>query len=246
MKEAQSGWAIETRGLTKSFSNLLALNSVDLVVGRGQTLVVFGPNGAGKSTLIKILSTIMRPSSGEVLIDGFSLKGNAEEVRRRIGLVSHYTFLYSNLTAYENLQFYSRLYDVPNFRERIYEVADMVGMSSRLHDSIAIFSRGMQQRLSIARALLHRPVIMLLDEPETGLDQQAIAMLWESLRADGGDGRTILFTSHSLERGLEACDHLLILHRGRIVHQQPNKGLDLESLRRIYRQSTGVGSEAIA
>ncbi len=246
MKEAQSGWAIETRGLIRSFNNLLAINGLDLVVGRGQTLAVFGPNGAGKSTLIKILSTVMKPSAGEVLIDGFSLKGNTEEVRRRIGLVSHYTFLYSNFTAYENLQFYSRLYDVPNFRERIYEVAGMVGMSSRLHDRVAIFSRGMQQRLSIARALLHRPAIMLLDEPETGLDQQAVAMLWEALRADGVDGRTILFTSHSLERGLEVCDHLLILHRGRIVHQQPNKGLDLAGLRRIYRQSTGVGGAAVA
>ena len=246
MKEAQSSWAIETRGLTRSFSNLLALNGLDLRVERGQTLAVFGPNGAGKSTLIKILSTVMKPSSGEVLLDGFSIKGNTEEVRRRIGLVSHYTFLYGSLTAYENLQFYSRMYDVPNFRERIYEVADMVGMGSRLHDRVAIFSRGMQQRLSIARALLHRPAIMLLDEPETGLDQQAVAMFWEALRADGVDGRTIIFTSHSLERGLEVCDRLLILHRGQIVHQQPNRELDLAGLRRIYRQSTGLGGGAVA
>ena len=246
MKEAESGWAIEARGLTKSFGNHLALKGLDLGVERGQTLAVFGPNGAGKSTLIKILSTIMRPSSGEVRIDGLSLRGGAEDMRRRIGVVCHHTFLYGNLTAYENLQFYSRMYDVPDFRERINRVAAMVGMTFRLHDRVATLSRGMQQRLSIARALLHKPVIMLLDEPETGLDQQAIALLWEALGADGVDGRTVVFTSHSLERGLEVCDRLVILHQGQIVHQQPNDGLDVAGLRQTYHQSTGVGGEAVA
>jgi heme exporter protein A len=120
--------AIEVQELTKSFGSKLALRGVDLAVGRGECVVIFGPNGAGKTTLIRVLATIMNPSSGSVVVDALSLKDDAEEIRRRIGVVSHQTFLYGNLTAFENLSFYARMYDVPNRRERIHEVVDMVGM----------------------------------------------------------------------------------------------------------------------
>jgi len=162
-------WSIEVRKLTKSFDEHTALRGLDLKIEPGKSIVIFGPNGAGKTTLIKILSTIMNPSSGTVLIDGLDVKNNAEKVRRKIGVVSHNTFLYGNLTAFENLDFYRKLYDVP--AERIIEVADMVDMKSRLNDRVSTLSRGMQQRFAIARALLHKPTVMLLDEPETGLDQ---------------------------------------------------------------------------
>jgi heme exporter protein A len=203
-------------------------------------LVIFGPNGAGKTTLIKVLATIMNPSSGRVLLDGLSLKSSVEEIQRRIGVVSHQTFLYSNLTAYENLKFYSRMYDVPSSKERISEVVAMVGMTSRLYDRVGTLSRGMQQRLSIARALLHRPAVMLLDEPETGLDQQATSLLWEALKAEGDGKRTIILTSHSLERGLEVCDQVAILARGKIAFRQPRPGLDLAGLKEAYQRSTMV------
>ena len=137
MEEARSAaqaYAIEVQGLTKSFSNQLALRGIDLRVKPGESVVIFGPNGAGKSTLIKVLATIMNPSSGKVLIDGLDVKNNAEKIRRSIGVVTHQTFLYSNLTAYENLAFYCRLYDLPQSKERIHEVVAMVGMTSRLHD----------------------------------------------------------------------------------------------------------------
>ncbi len=239
MKEAgfnAQAWAIEVKGLTKSFGNQPALRGIDLRVGRGETLAIFGPNGAGKTTLIKLMATIMNPSSGSVLVGG--LKKNAEEVRRQIGVVSHQTFLYGNLTAYENLEFYSRMYDVPRFKERIHQIVAMVGMTSRLYDRVGTLSRGMQQRLSIARALLHKPAIVLLDEPETGLDQQAISMLWGALKEEGVE-RTVILTSHSLERGLSVCHRVVILDRGKIVYQQQSKALDLAGLRHAYRDTTG-------
>ncbi len=239
---APQHWAIEVQGLTKSFGHHLALRGIDLQMRPGETVVIFGPNGAGKTTLIKVLATIMNPSSGRVLVDGLELKNNAEEVRRQIGVVTHQTFLYSNLTAYENLEFYSRMYDIPGTRDRVHEVLAMVGMTSRLHDRVSTLSRGMQQRLSIARALLHKPAIMLLDEPEAGLDQQATSMLWKALQTEGGRKRTAVLTTHNLERGLELCDRLLILDQGKIVYQESTKALDLTDLKQVYQQSTRAGA----
>jgi len=244
MKAAAGKPAIEARGLTKAFGNNLALGGIDLEVATGKTLAVFGPNGAGKTTLIKILASIMRPSAGEVYIGGLSLKDNAQAIRSRIGIVSHQTFLYGNLSAYENLHFYSRMYDVPHYKQRIRQVVSMVGMESRLYDRVGTLSRGMQQRFSIARALLHQPDIVLLDEPETGLDQQAIAMLWDLLEEDGTARRTVVFTSHSLERGLNACDDLIILNKGKIICCRPGNTLDLAGLKQLYKDSTGSGDEA--
>jgi len=240
---ATNGPAIEVKELTKFFGNHHALDGIDLSVEPGKTLAVFGPNGAGKTTLIKILASIMKPSAGEVFINGLNLKDNAELVRARIGIVSHQIFLYSNLTAYENLLFYSRMYDIADYKQRIYQVVSMLGMQSRLYDRIGTLSRGMQQRFSIARCLLHKPSIILLDEPETGLDQYAISMLWDTLKEDGSQKLTTVFTSHHLERGLNTCDYLIILNRGKIAHQEPSKGLDLASLKAVYRNCTGAGGE---
>ncbi len=237
---ASQAWAIEAQGLTKSFGNQRALRGIDLTVRWGESVVIFGPNGAGKTTLIKVLATIMNPSSGSVLVDGLSLKDSAEEVRRRIGVVTHQTFLYSNLTAYENLEFYCRMYDVSGRQERIHEVVARVGMTSRLYDRVGTLSRGMQQRLSIARSLLHKPVIMLLDEPETGLDQQAIEMVWDALQKEDEGKRTIILITHNLERGLEVGERLVILSQGRIVYQHSTRSLDVTDLKQAYEHSTRV------
>ncbi|MFC1903167.1 heme ABC exporter ATP-binding protein CcmA [Chloroflexota bacterium] len=231
-------WALHIQGLTKSFGNYLALRGIDLEVGSGESVVIFGPNGAGKTTLIKVLATILNPSSGRVVVNGLNLKNHAEEIRRMIGVVAHQTFLYSNLTAYENLEFYSRMYDVPRHKERIHELVTMVGMTSRLHDRVDTLSRGMQQRLSIARSLLHKPAIMLLDEPETGLDQQATSMLWQVLQTDGEEKRTIILTTHNLEQGFELGDRLLVLDRGKIVYEGSRQFLDLAGLKEAYQHST--------
>jgi heme exporter protein A len=232
-------WAIETKGLTKSFGGHRVLRGIDIRIGKGESVVIFGPNGAGKTTLIKILATIMNPTSGGLLVNGLDPRENAEAIRRCIGVITHQTFLYHTLTAYENLEFYGRLYDVARPKERIEELAALVGIASRLHDRVGTFSRGMQQRLSIARAMLHRPSIMLLDEPETGLDQQAVIILRDVLRA-GSEKPSIVLTTHNLERGLELSDRLLILAGGKIVYERPTRAMDLAGLREAYCECTGV------
>jgi len=239
MTEANShSSGIEVRELTKSFGNHRALRGINLQVAGGEFLTVFGPNGAGKTTLLKILSTIMKPSSGEVRIGGFDLKNDAEEIRHQVGVVTHQTFLYNNLTARENLEFYSRMYDVGEAQQRIHEVVNTVGMATRLHDRVSTLSRGMQQRLSIARALLHKPDIMLLDEPETGLDQEALPLLWQALQNEGQGKRTVIMATHNLERGLELSNRLVILARGKIVHEQTGQSLDISTLRKVYQETT--------
>jgi ABC-type multidrug transport system ATPase subunit len=181
----------------------------------------------------------MNPTSGTATIDGLDLKKDADEVRRCIGIVSHHSYLYKSLTAFENLEFYAHMYDIVQPDRRAREVAALVNMTARLHDRVDTFSRGMQQRISIARSLLHKPSLLLLDEPETGLDQQAIAVLWSILHQ--GD-YTILLTTHSLERGLELADRVVILNRGGVVFEKPRDELDLETLRQAYQQHTGANA----
>ena len=233
-------WAIEVQGLTKSFSDHLALKGIELKVKEGEYLAVFGPNGAGKTTLIKLLATLSKPSAGSVRLAGLDLRESVVEIRRKIGVVTHQTFLYDDLTAFENLKFYGRMYDVPNLEERIHEVITVVELESRLHHRVHTLSRGMQQRLSIARAVLHSPSIMLLDEPETGLDQSATAMLGEVLDTLSGGKRTVVMTTHSLERGLEMGDRVVILAEGKIVYEESKRSLDVASLREAYHHLTGA------
>ena len=228
--------SVDIKGLNKTFDGYSALKDVSLQIRYGESIAIFGPNGAGKTTLIKILATIMSPSSGTILIDGLNIRESAEEARRKIGVVSHNTYLYGNLSAYENLDYYRRLYDVP--ATRIKEVALMVGMQSRLHSHINTLSRGMQQRFSIARALLHNPSIILLDEPETGLDQQALSFLWNELKGSGQEKRTIVIASHNLERGLEVADRVIIISRGKVVYQNAAQNLTLGELKEIYQRCT--------
>jgi heme exporter protein A len=231
---------VETAGLVKSFGNYKALRGIDLQVPAGSTLAVFGPNGAGKTTLIKILASIMRPSAGKILIEGLELADNAELLRARLGLVAHQSYLYGNLSAWENLDFYARMYGVEDRNSRIGEMLDLVSLTGRKHDRFSTFSRGMQQRMALARALLHRPSILLLDEPETGLDQQALGAMWDIIRREETTRRTIIFTSHSFERALAVCDDVVILERGRIAFKAQSCTLNLESLKQKYHECTTV------
>lgn len=231
---------IEVKGLTKSFNNRMALRDVNLEVNHGESLVVLGPNGAGKTTLIKVLATIVKPTGGEIIINGLYNSRHAEGIRRHIGVVTDETFLYNNLTAHENLEFYGRMYDIPNPKKQIQEVVSLVGMTPRLHERVSTLSRGMQQRLSIARALLHQPSIMLLDEPETSLDQQALTMLWKVVKGKSPESRTVILTTHNLERGLSLADRVVILNHGTVVYQQSKKSLDLNSLKKAYGESITV------
>lgn len=235
-------WAIETCNITKSFGTRYALRGVDLKARKGEFLALFGSNGAGKTTLIKILATILKPTSGNLRIAGLDQKDKAKDIRRNIGVVSHQTYLYDNFTAHENLKFYGRMYNVPDLQGRIHDVFAEVGLpKSRLHDRVGTYSRGMQQRLAIARAVLHRPTILLLDEPETGLDQQAGDMLREMVDTFREGGRTTVMATHSLERGLEMGDHVMILDKGRIAYEERTQGLSLNSLQETYYHYTGWG-----
>ncbi len=228
---------IQVRDLAKSFGSHVALRGVSLTVSQGEFLTLVGPNGAGKTTLIRILATLSRPSGGEVWVDGQNLADSAALVRQRIGFISHQPLLYGDLTAQENLRFYGRMYGLPALPERIDEVLEQVGLLDRRRDAVRTFSRGMQQRLSIARAILHRPAVMLLDEPYTGLDQQATAMLDEVMRAVGTASRTVLMTTHDLDRGLAMSNRVAILSSGRLVYQAPRADLDEASFRQVYRET---------
>lgn len=227
---------IDVKGLTKSFGNLYALKGIALTVNKGEFLTVFGPNGAGKTTLIRILSTLAKASSGQVTIDGYSLEKNADTIRRKIGVIAHQTFLYENLTAAENLYFYGKLYSVKNLSEKIEKIIIDVGLGLRRNDRVHTFSRGMQQRLSIARAMLHDPSLLLLDEPYSGLDQHACSMLSGWLKQLRSQERTTLMVTHDLERGLDMADRIAILIDGQIAFNEPRNDLDLQAFRNMYNE----------
>lgn len=230
---------IMAAGLTKSFGHFLALRGINLDLPEGCFLTILGPNGAGKSTLIRVLATLARPTSGKVFLAGLDTSKEGIAARRLLGVVLHQTLLYDDLTAEQNLRFYGRLYGVPDLTHRILEVAEEVGIENHLRAPVRTFSRGMQQRLAIARATLHRPAIMLLDEPDTGLDLEAAASLKQILRGGPGAQRTVVMTTHNLERGLQFSDRVAIMHRGRIVYMEQGK-VDPAIFREVYIERTGL------
>ncbi|MCH7755485.1 heme ABC exporter ATP-binding protein CcmA [candidate division KSB1 bacterium] len=233
MTETQST-VIAVTGLTKTFGNLYALRNLSFSLNKGEFLTIFGPNGAGKTTLIRILSTITKASSGEIKIADLSFEDDSEKIRRQIGVIAHQTFLYENLTAEENLRFYGKLYDVENLSKKIETILSEVGLELRKKDFVRTFSRGMQQRLAIARAMLHEPSILLLDEPYTGLDQHASGMLTNWLNRLRSSEQTILMVTHDLEQGMELADRIAILVEGQLVFNQEQRGVDVKKFRQTY------------
>jgi len=236
---------INVRGLVKSFDDHLVLQGVDLDVGRGECVALVGPNGAGKTTLLRILATLSKPTAGNVRLVGIDLANSATEARRHIGFLSHQPLLYDDLSCEENLRFYGRMYDVVDLHERILLLLHQVGLARSRHDLVRTFSRGMKQRLAIARTFLHDPPVLLLDEPYTGLDRQAADMLDAVLRDVGLSSRTVLLTTHSLERGLSVSRRVVLLVRGKIVYEMGEKDWDLDRFQQEYEKQTagdgGVG-----
>ena len=229
---------IQVRGLVKAFGFQTALRGIDLDVAEGEFLTVLGPNGAGKTTLLRVLATLSKPTAGVVRVGGYDAAKAGAQVRQLIGLVSHQTLLYSQLSAKDNLRFFGRLYEVADLEARIAEVLDMVGLKARRTDQVRTFSRGMQQRLTIARAILHRPRVMFFDEPYTGLDQQAASVLNKILSDVAAAGRTVLLTTHNLERGLVGCDRVVVLKRGKVVHTVDRAEIDPASFGELYQDVT--------
>ena len=232
--------AIETKKLTKVFGDRKALDKVSIEVPEGAFLSIFGPNGAGKTTLVRTLATLSRATSGTALVAGFDAKEDPDKVREHIGLISHNPMLYPGLTAMENLMFTAQLYGVVNAEERVRELLRAVELDHRRFDVVRTFSRGMTQRLSIARALMNDPDVVFLDEPYAGLDPHAVEIfdgLIEQLR----DGRTFVMVSHDLQKGFDVCTHALVLARGRVVSYAPKEDIDFEQFRQLYRETVGMG-----
>ena len=229
---------IEAHNLSKSFGALTALAGVDLHASQGETLTLVGPNGAGKTTLLRILATLVRPTAGSLRIAGLDPARAGESVRRLIGFLSHRTLVYDDLTAQQNLHFYARMYDVDDAPARIQELLRHVGLAMRQHDLVRTFSRGMQQRLSIARAVLHRPQILLLDEPFSGLDATATDVLTDLLQDLAGSGTAMVLTTHSLERGLALAQRVLVLARGTIVYDAPRADVSVATFPGLYQRLT--------
>ncbi len=233
---------IEIIHLRKAFGRHRVLKGIDMTIAAGSSVVMFGPNGAGKTTFLRILSTLSKPTSGTVRVSGVDIKNNPEGIRQYLGLVSHAPLLYDDLTAYENLRFYARLYGLATPQDRIRELLERVGLWHRRHDLVRTFSRGMVQRMAIARALLHNPPILLLDEPDTGLDPQAAEMMTDLLREIGGSERTIIMTTHHLERGLELADRVVMLVGGEIVFDEAAANISYGQLRPLYDRYVGEGA----
>ena len=236
----QTNSAIHTHGLTKHYGNRPVLRDIDLELPWGEVLSLFGPNGAGKTTLVRLLAGLTRPTGGSIRIAGLDPERRGIEVRRLLGVVTHQTFLYDELTARENLRFYARMYGLGNADDRIEEVSATLGSSSYLDARVRTLSNGMQKRVSLARAVLHRPRLLIFDEPEAGLDQEALDLVEALLKAHRAEGGSAVVTTHNVERGLSIADRVIILSNGRISYDEPSRMLEPVSFRDTYRERTGV------
>ena len=228
---------ITVKKLVKRFGLKNVLRGVDFDVQPGEFVALLGPNGAGKTTFLRILASLSRPSLGEVKVAGYRLPNEAAAVRARLGVVSHLPLLYGDLSAEENLRFYGRMYGISDLESRITEVLEMVGLDHRRRDLVRTFSRGMQQRLAIGRAVLHDPDVMLFDEPYTGLDQDASSMLDEVLKTVAAKGRTVVMTSHDLARAEELATRFDILSRGVIAASATQEELQESNLLTFYKEA---------
>ena len=235
---------IEVKGLVKAFGLLPVLRGLDLSVERGSFVALLGPNGSGKTTLMRIIAALSKPTAGEVTIGGWSLPAEADAVRAQLGVVAHQPLLYGGLTARENLNFYAQMYSIPRAERvsRVDGVLERVGLLPRADDEVRTFSRGMQQRLAIARAILHEPHVLLFDEPYTGLDQDAGAMLDGLLQDVAGDGHTIIMTSHDLPRARSLSTHVAILSRGKVGYFGRSEEIRPEEFPALYASVTGAAS----
>ena len=239
--DAEPGTGILAVGLARRFGPVPALDGVDLVAPPGGVTVVLGPNGAGKTTLLRVLATLARPDAGSAQVAGADVRRDPTAVRRRIGFVSHRPLVYLDLTAAENLRFHARLHGTPADPARLAAALDAVGLARRRHRRVRTLSHGMRQRLAIARALWHDPPVLLLDEPHTGLDPAAADWLDATIRAAAADGRTVVLTTHDLDRAHALADHLVILRRGRVAHHAPGHTLTSAEVRSLYEAVTGEG-----
>ena len=232
--------AIKTKKLSKVFGNRRAVDNVSIEVPQGAFLSIFGPNGAGKTTLLRVLSTLSRATSGSATLMGVDLKEDPDKARDHIGLISHNSMLYPDLTAEQNLMIYARLYGVVDPEARVLELLEAVFQLHRRLDVVRTFSRGMTQRLSIARALIHDPDVVFLDEPYSGLDPHAVE-IFDDLIDQQREGRTFVMVSHDLQKGFAMCTHALVLAKGKVVAFDEKDAFDFDEFSTLYRSTVGMG-----
>jgi heme exporter protein A len=229
--------AIVINNLKKSYGFKPVLRSIQLTLPAGQCLALLGANGTGKTTILRILAGLAKPDAGTISIFGLDAKDNAQQIRSLVGLVAHQPYLYEELTPLENLHFFARMYNVANAQERAWNLLHRVGVDKRAHDRVHTLSRGLLQRVAWARALLHAPRLLLLDEPDTGLDQDGTVLMDSLLAEHAQQGGSILFTTHQLERALQLADHIVVLGHGKIAYQVETTKLELETLRTAYQEA---------
>jgi ABC-2 type transport system ATP-binding protein len=257
---APESTAVRTRGLRRVYGDTVAVHGLDLTVAAGEKFGFLGPNGAGKSTTISMLSTLLRPSGGRAAVAGADVARHPDEVRRRIGVVFQEPTADRELTGWQNLYFHARLYGMPRreVRAQARSLLDLMGLADRGDAPVGTYSGGMQRRLEVARALMHRPRVLFLDEPTTGLDPQSRSQVWQKLHELGRqDGVTVFLTTHYLEEA-ENCDRIAVMDHGRLVAQgTPHElksavGADIVHLRtdddadtaRSIRERFGLDAEA--
>src|SRR5688500_2551906 len=211
---------IETRGLTRAFGARRAVAGVDLAVDGGECLALFGPNGAGKTTLLRLLAGLLRPTAGSASIAGIALPGGAA-ARGAIGLISHQTMLYPALPALENVRFAARLHGVRDADAASMRALAQLRVADRAEAPVRSLSRGLQQRVAVARALVHDPRVLLLDEPFTGLDDAGAAALAETLASLARDGAALVLVTHGVREGLSLATHVAVMRRGALVLHEP-------------------------
>lgn len=233
---------LEIKNLTKILGDKLILRNVSLTLGKGEILAVVGPNGAGKSTFFKCTVGLLQPSGGEIILDGNLVKKKSAIARKKIGFLGHESFLYNNLSPLENLQFYGKLYKVKNLEERMKELLKEVGLYLFKDVPIRSFSRGMMQRLAIARVLLAEPDILMLDEPHTGLDQEAVQLLNNIIIDKKNSGTSILIISHDFEQVHKLADRVAVLKKGKIVEtRELAESMDLYGMKEWYEKVVSEG-----
>jgi heme exporter protein A len=233
---APSEPVLSARGLVRDFGHIRALDGVGFSLGAGQLMTVFGPNGAGKTTLLNVLSGGLKPSAGEVFLRGLPLGTGDPEWHRRVGVLSHQSFLYGHLTLEENLRFYGKLFGLGDLPRRIPERLEQVGLLRRAKSRTRTLSRGMRQRLALARTLLHDPEFVLLDEPYTGLDAHAAAVLREVLASLKDGRRTVILVTHNISEGLELADRVAIQARGRFIFLGDRREVEAGTFEQVYRE----------
>ncbi len=238
------GYAIKVEGLEKAFGDRPVLWGLDLTVGWGECLGLLGANGAGKTTLLRILSTQVKADAGAVEVAGYDLRRRPDSVRRRVGVVAHDTFLYDDLTCLENLVYYGRLFGLEEPRLRAEEALERVGLADRAIQRVRLLSHGMQKRVSIARAILHQPPVLLLDEPESGLDRGSVAVLEDLLTEWTASGRTVVMSTHNIEMGFSWASKVGLLVDGRIHFCGGSDNSNPDQFRELVATSLGAGSAA--